>query len=317
MTSDSQQAGVLQVRGVTKRYGLTAALTEISLSVAAGEVVALAGHNGAGKTTLLRLILGLTRPTSGLIAIDDAPPGSAAARRQCAYLPEVVTFRTALTGCEQLRMFARLKGMDDATVTAALERVGLAHAAAWRIATYSRGMRQRLGLAQALLGRPRLLLLDEPTGGLDPESRQHFYQLVGELARAGTATVLSSHALDEVGEHVDRLIILRTGQMLANDTPDRLRAQSTLPTIIRLRVQRSGAATIANELGGHVIEGATADGTSDDAAVGTVEIHCLATEVVGRIRSIAERHAMVLDIQITPPHLTAVYQSYTNSAVRE
>ena len=166
-----------------KRYGGLTALTATSLALAAGEVLALVGHNGAGKTTLMKLILGLIRPSAGTVRVFGADPAGregAAARARIGFLPESVSFAGAMTGCEILRFYLALRGEAATAAGQLLERVGLAQAAGRRISTYSKGMRQRLGLAQALIGRPAVLLLDEPTTGLDPTLRQTFYDTVIE-----------------------------------------------------------------------------------------------------------------------------------------
>lgn len=165
----------LSIANVTKRYGSLAALDNVSFSVAPGERLALLGHNGAGKTTLIKLVLGLTRPDGGDIHILGKLPTSEAVRRVSAYLPENVAFHKSLTGREQLTMFARLKGQSSRVVKDILVRVGLEMAMDRRIGAYSKGMRQRLGLAQVLIGRPQIVVLDEPTSGLDPLSREFFY----------------------------------------------------------------------------------------------------------------------------------------------
>jgi Cu-processing system ATP-binding protein len=178
----------LAIQTLTKTYGRTTALDGIDLGVAAGERVALVGHNGAGKTTLIKLALGLIRPDAGTIRIDGHDPagrGSAELRRQTGFLPENVIFNGAATGRETLRFYARLKHAPKAQAGTLLDSLGLGDAADRRVATYSKGMRQRLGLAQVLLGAPRLLLLDEPTSGLDPVLRRDFYAIgnVRDLAR--------------------------------------------------------------------------------------------------------------------------------------
>src|SRR6188472_4034629 len=163
----------VSVNAATKSYRKVHALTEFSCSLDEGETVALVGHNGAGKTTLIKLMLGLIRPSAGAVRVlgEDPAAGEFAARRRLGYLPENVSFNAALTGHETLAFYARLKREPAKAVAVLLERVGLTHAANRRVGTYSKGMRQRLGLAQALLGRPRVLLLDEPTTGLDPALR--------------------------------------------------------------------------------------------------------------------------------------------------
>ncbi len=188
----------LSLNQVAKTFDKRTVVDGVSFDLAAGERVALLGHNGAGKTTLFKMILGFLKLDGGAISVLGAAPGSSSARQATAYLPEAVAFQKSLTGEEVLRFYAKLKGEDAPKAVSLLERVGLAEAGRRRVGTYSKGMRQRLGLAQALIGHPRLVLLDEPTSGLDPISRQNFYELVEEVAHEGATVLLSSHALTEV-----------------------------------------------------------------------------------------------------------------------
>ncbi len=203
----------VELAGVTKRYGTIEAVRDVSFALPEGEAIALVGHNGAGKTTLLKLMLGLIRPTAGTIRVlgENPAAGEFAARRALGYLPESVSFNAALTGREILTFYARLKREPVAKSLVLLDDVGLGEAAARRVGTYSKGMRQRLGLAQALIGAPKILLLDEPTTGLDPALRMSFYQIVQKLRDEGTTVVLSSHALTEIEERADRVIIMNRG----------------------------------------------------------------------------------------------------------
>ncbi|HBJ70599.1 MAG TPA: ABC transporter ATP-binding protein, partial [Alcaligenes faecalis] len=176
-----------------------------------GQCTVLAGHNGAGKSTVIKLILGLIRADEGKVTLLDHDAGSSQAARLRAhigYLPETVALHPALTGTETLAFYARLKGLPTRDNQALLARVGIAQAAHKRVGTYSKGMRQRLALAQTLLGKPRVLLLDEPTTGLDPASRLLFYEIVQELRDAGATILLSTHALAEMERLADRIIVM-------------------------------------------------------------------------------------------------------------
>ena len=224
--------GTVKILKVVKRFGQVEAVRDVSFDLREGETVALVGHNGAGKTTLIKLMLGLIRPMSGSIRVlgEDPAAGEFAARRRLGYLPENVSFNAALTGRETLAFYARLKREGRGTVSPLLDRVGLGHAADRRVGTYSKGMRQRLGLAQALLGEPRVLLLDEPTTGMDPALRQSFYEIVEELRRRGATVLLSSHALTELEERAGRVVIMNRGVKVADGTLDELRRIARLPT---------------------------------------------------------------------------------------
>src|SRR5574340_875785 len=169
---------MMEVSRRVKRYGEVQAVDGVDLRVEAGQVFGLIGHNGAGKSTLFKMMLGLLPASAGDIRIDGQSvtgPGFRAVRRRLGYLPENVVFYDNLSGLETLAFFARLKGVNRAECGPLLERVGLSAAADRRVKGYSKGMRQRLGFAQSLLGKPRLLFLDEPTTGLDPEGIREFY----------------------------------------------------------------------------------------------------------------------------------------------
>lgn len=286
----------LTIEKVHKDRGKTRVLDDINLILTPGERVALLGHNGAGKSTLIKTILGLTPIHGGRIQIADAIPGSAQARRNTAYLPEAVSFHPALTGREQLTLFAQLSG-ERADIPGLLDRVGLSDALDRRIGTYSKGMRQRLGLAQVLLGQPKVALLDEPTSGLDPISRQDLYSIIDELARQGTAVLIASHALTEVEARTDRIAIMRKGRMVADDTLANLSALAGLP--IRLRVRASANADVlASRLGGSRINGAS------------VELLCTPDDKMEALRRIAGMGDAVADVEMTPPKLEDLYRHY-------
>ncbi len=222
---------------VSKRYGDHAAVCDVDLTVRTGERIALVGHNGAGKSTLVKLMLGLVQPSSGTIEVlGQTVSGSrgAAAHACIGYLPENVVFPAALTGEELMTFYARLKRCPVEHNADLLERVGLVHAAGHRVGTYSKGMRQRLGLAQALIGSPRLLLLDEPTTGLDPALRRTFYEIVEELAQEGVTVLLSSHALAELEARTDRIVVMNRGRKVADGTLADLRTLAHCPTKLRV-----------------------------------------------------------------------------------
>ncbi len=242
----------VRLGGVSKRYGQQIAVTDVDLVLREGERIALVGHNGAGKSTLIKLMLGLIRPTSGDIEVLGETPASAASaksRRRIGYLPENVAFPPATTGEELLAFYARLKREPVARNGEILERVGIAHAARRRVGTYSKGMRQRLGLAQALIGRPRLLLLDEPTTGLDPELRQSFYDIVGELSVGGATVLLSSHILTELEGRTDRVVVMSRGRKRADGTMAELRQLAQRPVRIKITVDIDRAALFPGAAG--------------------------------------------------------------------
>lgn len=292
------------VHDVVKRFGKVEAVRDVSFTLHEGETVALVGHNGAGKTTLMKLMLGLIRPSAGRIQVlgDDPAAGEFSARRRVGYLPENVSFNAALTGRETLAFYARLKREPQETVMPLLDRVGLTHAAGRRVGTYSKGMRQRLGLAQALLGEPRVLLLDEPTTGLDPALRQSFYEIVEELRARGATVLLSSHALTELEERAGRVVIMNRGIKVADGTLDELRRIARLPTRIRLKVTEAGLETVSGWLGpadpwrrinGHM-----------------VEIEAAPDRKIEVLRRATGSGAPVEDLEVMPPTLDELYAHF-------
>ena len=230
----------IEFTALGKRYRQLTALDNINAVVPQGRVIGLLGHNGAGKSTLIKLILGLIAPTSGSVKVLGQSAWGAhanALRQRIGYLPENVAFYGNLTGRELLDYLAALKRAPRTQVPELLERVGLAAAAGRRISTYSKGMRQRLGLAQALLASPELVLLDEPTTGLDPQATRELYQIVGELRTDGRCVLISSHLLAELEPHIDGALILREGELLAAGSMLELGQQAALPhrMIVRLK----------------------------------------------------------------------------------
>jgi ABC-type multidrug transport system ATPase subunit len=209
----------------TYRRGSVRALDGISLDVAPGEAVGIIGPNGAGKTTLMGCLLGFLLPDRGAVTLDGLPPDSLAARAATGYLPERPALDRWRTGLDVLRFHHALAGLDpahrDEDAAAALARVGLSpEAGKRRVARYSQGMLQRLGLAQAMLGRPRYLFLDEPTTGLDPGGVMLFRRLLVELRNEGATLLLNSHHLDQVERICTRVVFVRRGKIEATVTPD-------------------------------------------------------------------------------------------------
>ncbi|MBU6955630.1 ABC transporter ATP-binding protein [Hahella sp. HN01] len=225
---------MIHLEGVSQYYGRHQVLHDLNLTLGEGEVLGLFGHNGAGKTTTIKLILGLLRPDRGNVLTLGRSPNQVDMRRQIGYLPENVMFYPQLSGLETLRYFARLKQAPLTQVKSLLEQVGLSEAANQKVKTYSKGMRQRLGLAQALLGEPRLLLLDEPTVGLDPIATADLYELVDGLRRQGAGIILCSHVLPGVEPHIDRAAILGHGRLRAEGSLGELRRQAQAPIRLRL-----------------------------------------------------------------------------------
>lgn len=291
---------VLTLSQVTKRYDEATVLCDVSLDVAKGERVALLGHNGAGKSTLIKIVLGLIPYDNGSVSVVDESPGTRAARNATSYLPENAAFHPALTGLEQIRYYLSLRGESPAAAMGLLERVGLGDAAKHRIGTYSKGMRQRVGLAQALIGKPRLMVLDEPTSGLDPVSRRDFYAILDELAGKGTAILLSSHALTEVEARTDRIAILSRGKLVANDSLAGLRRRAALPIQLQVSARVDTVDEVARRLSGNRLNGTR------------VDITCRSNDKLSRLADIANLGNLIEDVEIVPPSLEELYAHFSH-----
>lgn len=289
----------LTISHLTKTFDGVKALSDVSLHVAPGERVALLGHNGAGKSTLMKAILGLIAADRGEISVCGTAPGGAAARANVAYLPENATFHSALTGLEQITYYLRLRGEDTSGAMALLDKVGLGPAAYRRIGTYSKGMRQRVGLAQTLIGHPSLLVLDEPTSGLDPVSRRDFYELLDALAAEGAAILLSSHALTEVEARTDRLLILSGGQMVATGSLPELRREAALPVGMHITAINGYDGDILTALPNAIQVGST------------LHLSCTQEDKLATLAQIAALKDKVADIDVIPPSLEDIYSHFS------
>jgi ABC-2 type transport system ATP-binding protein len=235
---------VIETRGLRKRFGPKLAVADLSLSVGQGEVFGFLGPNGAGKTTSLKMLLGLIEPSAGTAVVLGSPLGDRSARAGVGFLPEHFRFHEWLTGRELLRFHGRLYGLSGASLAARigdlLARMDLVEAGDRALRTYSKGMLQRIGLAQALLNEPRLVFLDEPTSGLDPLGRLLVRDVIRELKARGTAVFLNSHLLGEIEATCDRVVFLKAGR-----TVRELDLRSRVERLeVELRVQGADAETL-------------------------------------------------------------------------
>ena len=223
-------APVIEARGLVKTYDQSAgpAVDHVDLTVRAGEIYGFLGPNGAGKTTTLRMLLGLVRPTSGTATVLGEPAGSPSALARTGSMIEGPAFYPYLSGRDNLRVVARLAGVPAARIGPALATVDLADRARDRFSAYSLGMKQRLGVAAALLKDPELVVLDEPTNGLDPAGMRDMRALVVELGRQGRTVILSSHLMAEVQEICDRVAVIADGRVVAEATVEDLRGGTSL-----------------------------------------------------------------------------------------
>ena len=217
---------VLDIQSIRKRFGDFTAVEDISLTVPAGEVLGIVGPNGAGKTTTIKMILGLLQPDSGSITLFGNSINDAATRARIGYMPETPSFYSHLTGQELLFLVGELFALPSSLIkeraAELLERVGLSEAAHRQLGNYSKGMLQRIGLAQALINHPELLFLDEPLDGLDPIGRIRMKEVLLEIKKQGTAIVLNSHILSDVAAMSDRIAIMDHGRILKLETVSKL-----------------------------------------------------------------------------------------------
>jgi ABC-type multidrug transport system ATPase subunit len=236
---------VIETHALTKRYGdAIVAVDQLDLRVRRGEVYGFLGPNGAGKTTTLRMLLGLVRPTSGGAAVLGGPPGAPPVLARIGAMVEAPAFYPFLSGRDNLRVLAGHAGVDEQRVDAVLAEVGLSDRAGDRVAAYSLGMKQRLGVAAALLKDPELLILDEPTNGLDPAGMAEMRRLIRSLGDGRRTVVLSSHLMGEVEQVSDRVGVIRDGALIAEGTVDELRGRAGLR--VRAEPQADAARVIGS-----------------------------------------------------------------------
>lgn len=243
----------LVVRGASKTYGSVRALRDVDLEVPRGTVFGVLGPNGAGKTTLLRAVIGLVHLDEGAIETAGAPAGSAAAMARCGSLIERPAFVPSLSAEQNLEVLARARGVGRDRVAEVLRTVGLADRAADRFRSYSVGMGQRLGIAAALLPHPDVLVLDEPTSGLDPDAVVAVRELIRGLAATGTTVIFSSHVLSEVERVCDRVLVLRSGQVVADAPVHELRSSAGATSLGLTVDPRDRAAEVLTRLGWEVL----------------------------------------------------------------
>jgi ABC-2 type transport system ATP-binding protein len=245
---------VVTARGLTKRYGAATVVDSIDFDVAKGEIFGLLGPNGAGKTTTILMMLGLTEVSGGEIRVLDHDPvrDPLGVKRRVGYLPDQVGFYDNLTAYDNLAYTARLMGIPadkrSQRIAEALERVRLVDVAEKRVRTFSRGMRQRLGLAEIVMKRADIAILDEPTSGLDPQAILEFLEMIHALKREGVTVLLSSHLLDQVQRMCDRVALFQRGRIVLIGTVAEL-ARQVLGTGLVVEVEADAAADLDARLG--------------------------------------------------------------------
>ena len=291
----------IETRGLTKRYGdAIVAVDDLALRVRRGEVYGFLGPNGAGKTTTLRMLLGLVRPTSGQAAVLGAAPGSPEGLERIGALVETPAFYPYLSGRDNLRVLALHAGVGEDRVEAVLAEVRLSDRADDRSATYSLGMKQRLGVAAALLKDPELLILDEPTNGLDPAGMAEMREFMRSLGEGGRTLVLSSHLMGEIEQVCDRVGVIRDGSLVAEGTVEELRGRAGL----RVRAEPlSEAARVVGALP-TVDEVTNVDGLLD-VAVDTAQAPAINRALVEAGIAVSELYAQKASLEDVFLELTA------------
>jgi ABC-type multidrug transport system ATPase subunit len=304
---------IVSTDGLSKRYGDRLAVDSVSLTVRRGEVYGFLGPNGAGKTTTLRMVLGLVRPTSGRATVLGEPPGTPGVVARVGALVEGPGFYPYLSGRDNLRVMARYRGVDDRAVDAALDRVDLRARGRDRYSRYSLGMKQRLGVASALLGDPDLLVLDEPTNGLDPAGMADMRALLVDVAAGGQTVVLSSHLLTEVQEVCDRVGVIADGRLLTEGTVAELRGA----TAVQLRARPlDRALAVAMRVSGddavEIVRGGV-HGEEDEA----LRVHAAPELIPQLTRELVTEGIDVLEVRIVERSLEEVFLAMTGTPMAQ
>ncbi len=305
----------IETQGLTKRYGRLVAVEDLNLVVERGEVFGILGPNGSGKTTTILMLLGLTEPTQGSVRVLGRDPvrEPLKVKRKVGYLPDTVGFYDELSGRENLRYTAALNGLRGPAVEARIEelldQMGLLDAADRPVRTYSRGMKQRLGLADVLLKEPELVILDEPTLGLDPQAAHEFLHLIRSLKERGLTVLLSSHLLHQVQAITDRVGLFRKGRMeLVGSVPEL--AKNVLGGAYRIQVRAEGEglesalAAIPGVLRVHREDGAFLLETERD----------LRPDVA---RAVVRKGGRLFGLELEEPSLDEIYRAYFEEVSRD
>jgi len=236
---------ILKLKDISKSYEKIVAVDAVSIEIKEGEVLGLVGPNGSGKSTLLKIMLGIARPTSGKVLVNGeelSEKGWKEFKRSVGYMPERVSFYDNLTGTETLRLFARVKGGRLRSLKEVIDRILSEDVLQRKVGGYSKGMRQRLNLAQALLNEPDFLVLDEPTSGLDPVGIKEFYDILDEVkSRKKLTAILSSHILAEIEDKTNRVAVIKNGSLKAIGRLEELCSGMKIPLRLYITISRKDA----------------------------------------------------------------------------
>jgi len=309
-TEASDQNAPLSVRAVSKRYGQVTALADVSVTVSEGMCFGLLGPNGAGKSTLIRSIVGRVRPDKGTITILGERADSPAARAALGWVPQDLALYPALSPRENLDTFGRFQGLTGKTLTDAiawcLEWAGLADRANAQVKTLSGGMKRRLNLAAGIVHRPKLVLLDEPTVGVDPQSRNRIFEMIADLRSRGATIIYTTHYMEEAERLCDRIAILDRARIIAEGTKDELITHSFGGRYdIVMHVTGEGAADWASAEGGTLT-----DGRAHFSIARPIDM-------AGLLTSAEQRGIEVIDVILRRPNLESVFLKLTGRELRE
>jgi ABC-2 type transport system ATP-binding protein len=309
-------AATIEAHGLKKRFGTTTALDGLDLVAESGQVVAVLGPNGAGKTTFVRAVATLLRPDSGTLRVagHDVRKDAGAVRRMIGLAGQFAAVEPAMTGRENLAMVARLFGQDRRTAktsaVAVLEQLGLTDAGDRLVRTYSGGMRRRLDLGASLVGAPRLLLLDEPTTGLDPRSRIELWDAIRTLVRAGTDVLLTTQYLDEADHLASRIVIIDHGRAVATGTPAELKRRIG-GSVVELHVRDGRDLASVAEMLGRLDHGAAQ--IDEPTRRVSVRVDAGSDGLMTALRSVHDARIEIDDIALRQPNLDEVFLALTGA----
>jgi ABC-2 type transport system ATP-binding protein len=313
MTTDANEA-VIETQGLTKHYGKITAVDQLDLSIQAGEIYGLLGPNGSGKTTTILMLLGLTEPTAGSARVLGFDPvrEPLKVKARVGYLPDQVGFYDELTARENLAYIAKLNAIPrpeaQRRIDEALERMGLADVADRRVSTYSRGMKQRLGLAELLLKRPQVIILDEPTLGLDPEAARGFLQSIKDLKAEGITILLASHLLHQVQAVCDRVGLFHRGRKVLEGAVPEL-ARRVLGGAYRIRLQAWARQDLTQTL--QQLPGVVSVRREDS----TYELEAQSDLRAEVARAVLDAGGQLLTLELEEPSLDEIYTRYFQEVI--
>jgi ABC-2 type transport system ATP-binding protein len=302
----------LRIDGLVKRFGQVTAVDGITLELPSGECLGLLGPNGAGKSTLIRSIVGRVRANAGTISVFGAPADSVAARNTLGWIPQELALYPRLTCRENLQSFGRYHDLSGALLAQAVERclgwAALTDRSTELVQNLSGGMKRRLNMAAGLIHKPKLILMDEPTAGVDPQSRNHIFEMIEKLRDDGMSIIYTTHYMEEAERLCDRVAIVDHGKVIAQGTNAEL-VRNTFGSNSQVRARFAGAdeRTVAwvAEHGGHPVEG---------AAEFTVEHP---TEIAGLLEASAKAGLELIDVSLRRPNLESVFLHLTGRGLRD